>query len=245
MRPSPQFSLVYDPPRSPAGTDEAKEEEKKRPRSLHLAWDADTPDLGNEETFPWLPRLPRRKGAPPRDVGGTDDAEIAELVDRIEARFGPWRVERLVPCESHVPERAQQAVPVAAAGPAPSPPPIASGAGWPAGLIRPVRLLAPPEPVDVTAPVPDDPPVQFVWRRRRHVVRRADGPERVAAEWWRDAGGDDPVAAGAADVRDYYRVEDEEGRRFWLFRAGLYGDDALSGQRQRGRVRWYLHGLFP
>jgi protein ImuB len=93
--------------------------------------------------------------------------------------------------------------------------------------------------------VPDDPPVQFVWRRRRHVVRRADGPERVAAEWWRDGNGDDPATAGAAAaaVRDYYRVEDEEGRRFWLFRAGLYGDDALPGQRQR--VRWYLHGLFP
>jgi protein ImuB len=246
---SPQISLVREPPgRLPAGMEDAGEE-KTRP-GLRLAWDADIPDLGNEEIFPWLPRLPRRKGggAPPRN-GGTDDAEIAELVDRIEARFGPWRVARLVPCESHVPERAQQAVPVAATGPAPSPPPIASGARWPAGLVRPVRLLAPPEPIDVTAPVPDDPPAQFVWRRRRHIVRRADGPERVAAEWWRDGGGgDDPMAAGssaatAAAVRDYYRVEDEEGRRFWLFRAGLYGDAAVPGQRKR--VRWYLHGLFP
>ena len=83
--------------------------------------------------------------------------------------------------------------------------------------------------------IPDDPPFRFIWRRRSHAVARADGPERIAEEWWTDDG---PLTAGfaAADaLRDYYRVEDEEGRRFWLFRVGLPGDPP---------TRWFVHGLF-
>jgi protein ImuB len=100
---------------------------------------------------------------------------------------------------------------------------------------RPVRLFRPPEPVEAQWVLPDDPPFLFTWRRRQHRVMHADGPERIAEEWWIEG---DPVNAriGAADaIRDYYRVEDVEGRRFWLFRAGLPGDPP---------PRWFLHGIF-
>ena len=87
------------------------------------------------------------------------------------------------------------------------------------------------EPVEAFWLLPDDPPFRFMWRRRRHRVMRADGPERIADEWWR------PEVAGEVDaIRDYYRVEDEEGRRFWLFRSGLYGGDR--------EPRWFVHGVF-
>ena len=83
--------------------------------------------------------------------------------------------------------------------------------------------------------MPDDPPFHFAWRRRRYRVRRADGPERIAEEWWIENG------SGAVDaVRDYYRVEDEAGRRFWLFRAGLPGFGGNMGPPPR----WFLHGVF-
>ena len=103
-----------------------------------------------------------------------------------------------------------------------------------------VRLFQPPEPVEAQWVLPDDPPFRFTWRRRQHRVMHADGPERIAEEWWIEGG---PVNArpvnariGAADaIRDYYRVEDIEGRRFWLFRAGLPGDPP---------PRWFLHGIF-
>jgi protein ImuB len=96
---------------------------------------------------------------------------------------------------------------------------------------RPIRLFDPPESVEAFWLLPDDPPFRFMWRRRRHRVMRADGPERIADEWWR------PEAAGEVDaIRDYYRVEDEEGRRFWLFRAGLHGGDR--------KPCWFLHGIF-
>ncbi len=96
---------------------------------------------------------------------------------------------------------------------------------------RPIRLFAPPEPVEAFWLLPDDPPFRFTWRRLPHQVTRADGPERVAEEWWRAEG------SPARDaIRDYYRVEDEDGRRFWLFRAGLAGHDDPP--------RWFIHGLF-
>ena len=96
---------------------------------------------------------------------------------------------------------------------------------------RPIRLFEPPEPVEAWWVVPDDPPFRFVWRRRDHVVACADGAERIAEEWWVEG-----ASGGAGAIRDYYRVEDEEGRRFWLFRAGLA--DATRPPR------WFLHGVF-
>jgi protein ImuB len=91
----------------------------------------------------------------------------------------------------------------------------------------PLRLFARPEPVEAVAEVPDGPPVTFRWRRALYRVARAEGPERIAPEWWRED----------AFTRDYFRVEDSAGHRFWLFREGLYG-------RELTAPRWYLHGVF-
>ena len=153
-----------------------------------------------------------------RDIG--DAAVLAALVDRLANRLGLPSVGRLEPCQSHVPERAQRFAP-------PFAPPRAA---WRLDPPRPIRLLPRPEPVEAVAPVPDDPPILFHWRRLQHRVRRADGPERLCGEWWR--GGKE-----AAELRDYYRVEDEDGRRFWLYRAGLF-------LPQKAPPRWFLHGIF-
>jgi protein ImuB len=91
-------------------------------------------------------------------------------------------------------------------------------------------LLATPEPIETVALLPDHPPVSFAWRGVRRRVRRADEPERVFGEWWKR----DEVAA----VRDYFRVEDDAGERYWIFRSGD-GEDAATGSR-----RWFLHGVF-
>ena len=149
-------------------------------------------------------------------------ADLAPLIDVIGNRLGAGRVYRAACAESDLPERMVTRV-------APLSPPCR--AGWPEGLLYPSRLLAPPEPVEVMALLPDHPPAQFVWRRDRHLVRRADGPQRIFGEWWRDD-------AETWAVRDYFQVEDEAGRRFWLFRAGDAVDPAT------GNLRWYLHGLF-
>lgn len=100
---------------------------------------------------------------------------------------------------------------------------------------RPVRLFAPPEPIEAFWVLPDDPPFRFTWRRQVHRVAQADGAERIAEEWWRPDGQLVDAAGNPDAIRDYYRVEDETGRRFWLFRAGLPGDPP---------PRWFVHGLF-
>ena len=99
---------------------------------------------------------------------------------------------------------------------------------------RPVRLFRPPEPVEAQWVLPDDPPFRFTWRRRQHRVLHADGPERIAEEWWTADNAADPRDSGN-HIRDYYRIEDEEGRRFWLYRAGLPGNPP---------PRWFVHGIF-
>ena len=147
-----------------------------------------------------------------------DDA--AMLIDRLANRLGARSVGRLLPYDAHLPERAQRFVFAFVPG---------GGTAWPAEKPRPVRLLPQPEPIEAIAPVPDDPPLMFRWRRRLYRVARAEGPERIMGEWWRGA-------RETQLLRDYYRVEDEDGRRYWLFRAGLYRPDARS--------RWFLHGLY-
>ena len=104
---------------------------------------------------------------------------------------------------------------------------------------RPVCLFLRPEPVEVMAPLPDDPPVLFRWRHRVRRVAMADGPERIAPEWWLT----DAPEGGAQTAlsRDYYWVEDGEGRRFWLFREGLYPPRAAADAPP---PRWYVHGIF-
>lgn len=142
------------------------------------------------------------------DAGGD---ELAALVDRLAVRLGAGSVGRQVPRESHLPERAVDCRPAL---------PLPRAAGWRPTPPRPLRLLARPEPVEALALLPDHPPAQFRWRRRLHRIARAEGPERLSPEWWRGE---------SMDERDYFRVEDEDGRRFWLYRhAG----------------RWFLQGLF-
>lgn len=150
---------------------------------------------------------------------GPGEADIAALVDRLAPIA---RVFRAAPVESRVPERAVRRA---------SPLWNDHTAAWPAGLPRPARLLAPPQPVEAISALPDRPPAAFTWGRVRRRIRRADGPERIAGEWWlRDS--------EARAVRDYWRVEDEAGRRYWLFRRGD-GEDPVTGD-----LRWFLHGLF-
>ena len=151
---------------------------------------------------------------------------LAPLIDRLTNRLGEDRVWRAVAVESHVPELA-----VGRARPLGAPP--SSARPWDPEAPRPVRLFRRPEPLEgVIALTPDDPPNQFRWRGRTHRVRRAEGPERIGEEWWKSPIED--VRVG--HVRDYYRVEDQDGARFWLFRAGLL-DPANPPQ-------WWLHGLF-
>lgn len=150
------------------------------------------------------------------------DPDIAALVDRLVNRLGADRVYRVEPTESDVPERSVRRMP-----PLSRP----TAAKWPAGLPRPSRLLTTPQAVDVIAEMPDRPPRMFIWRRARHRIRRADGPERIGGEWWlRDS---ERMAS-----RDYWQVEDETGQRFWLYRSGD-GSDASTGD-----LRWFLHGFF-
>jgi protein ImuB len=167
-------------------------------------------------------------------AGESDGAEtqriVTELIDRLSARLGPGRIRRFVPQDSHMPEQAQLALP-AIECPAPAPWPAAPPGEPPA---RPLFLFDPPQPVQVIAEVPDGPPHRFRWRRRLHEVRLYEGPERIAAEWWRSSGGEHAGRGGL--TRDYYRVEDVRGRRFWIFRHGLYAE--------KPDPRWYLHGLF-
>jgi len=154
-----------------------------------------------------------------------EGAAMDELADRLTTRLGRGRVRRLRPADTHIPEQAQLELPAIDApvplpwqAPEPGEPPT-----------RPFHLFDPPQPIEVIAEVPDGPPHHFRWRRATHAIRRYEGPERIAAEWWRrrDNGG---------LTRDYYRVEDAQGRRFWLFRHGLYDE--------KPDPRWYIHGVF-
>ncbi len=182
---------------------------------------------------------------PPEQIGfagaGADAQTLglAPLLDRLGNRLGLEALTRIETRESHIPERAAVAVAVDKSLPAPAPLPlpcftpsrrgVSERVGVRVEKARPIRLFEPPEPIEAFWLLPDDPPFRFTWRRQAHRVSRADGPERIAEEWWR------PGASGG-DIRDYYRVEDKDGRRFWLFRAGLAGGDRPPC--------WYLHGVF-
>jgi protein ImuB len=157
---------------------------------------------------------------------GDDDA-VAALVDRLVTRFGRGRVLRFIAQDTHDPRHEARSVPVTSGV-------AALAVAWPAleanaPPARPLHLFEPPQPVETLAEVPDGPPLRFRWRRVLHEIARAEGPERIAPEWWQD--GPHPP------IRDYYRVEDAQGRRFWLFRAGLYEQGSEP-------PRWFLHGVF-
>jgi len=166
---------------------------------------------------------------------------LARLIDRLQQRLGVGAVGQLIAQQSHIPERAVRhvkgfALPKASRN-SPARPrhdtvrspeqPLPWAPDMPAGE-RPFLLLPRPEAADVVALVPEGPPRQFRWRGVRHQVAYSGGPERIAAEWWRRTG---------EASRDYYVVEDTTGRRFWLFRAGLY-------DRETDPPQWFVHGVF-
>lgn len=156
-------------------------------------------------------------------AGGDDD--IAPVLDRLKNRLGAEKVVQAVPQESHIPERAA----VMRQAPARYTEPART-----IDRVRPISLLATPEPIDAMALMPDHPPRVFTWRRVLHRVARAEGPERIEPEWWRA----DRIAPTHRRPRDYYRVEDDAGRRYWIFREGLYDGDSAK------LPCWYMHGLF-
>lgn len=163
-------------------------------------------------------------------VADEEKRGLADLVDRLVARFGRDHVQRFVARATHDPGEAGGVVPyLSPASSAPWPPPEP---GHPP--LRPLTLFERPQLIEALAEVPDSPPRRFRWRRQLHEVALAEGPERIAPEWWHSpiAGGDQPPA-----IRDYYRVEDARGQRFWIFREGLYDNSTTH-------PRWFLHGLF-
>jgi len=152
--------------------------------------------------------------------------DLTSLVDALANRFGQNRLYRAAPRATAIPERAVGLTKALA---------NTTGAAWDDDLPRPCRMLSPPEPIDVTAMLPDHPPAMFIWRRKRFRVIRADGPERMHGEWWRDAGHE---AERPQTVRDYYQVETVTGGRYWVFRLGD-GENPATGP-----MRWFIHGAF-
>jgi protein ImuB len=155
------------------------------------------------------------------DACGADRTErCAALIDTLRQRLGPQSVRRFTAVASHLPERAEVL-----------PPSDGEASAWPEPeqKTRPLLLLPHAEPTEVIALIPDGPPRRFCWRGVTYEVAGAQGPERIGAEWWRHR--------TPKPTRDYYLVEDAEGRRFWLYREGLYG-------RETEAARWFVHGLF-
>jgi len=151
------------------------------------------------------------------DEAGLNDERLSELVDNLTNKLGANVVHRFVPDEHYWPERSFR--------------PSTSlqeklVTPWRNDLLRPLQLLPKPEPIEVTAPIPDYPPMLFRYGGKLHKIIKADGPERIEQEWWLQQG----------QHRDYYRVEDELGNRYWLFRLGHYDDKTF---------KWFLHGYFP
>ena len=167
----------------------------------------------------WAENLASAQDSLVEEPSGT--REVARLVDRLSVKLGPDKVRRPQPHESHLPERASGWRPALekpeTAGTAPAP-------------IRPQRMLDRPEAIAVVYATPEGVPRRFVWRRAVHDIARFEGPERIAPEWWRER--------STARLRDYYRVEDEAGRRYWIYREGVIGDG------RGGLPEWYMHGLF-
>ena len=147
---------------------------------------------------------------------GMNDRHLGELLDRIGGKVGAEHIHRYVPDQHYWPERSYKLAVTLDEK---------LQTGWKVEQPRPLQLLRKPQPIEVTAPVPDYPPMLFRYKGKLHKVAKADGPERIESEWWIQEG----------QHRDYYYVEDEEGHRYWLFRLGHY-DDA--------RFQWFVHGFF-
>ncbi|MBX7495942.1 DNA polymerase Y family protein [Qipengyuania sp. 6B39] len=146
---------------------------------------------------------------------------LATCIDRLSARLGARAISRPVPFASHIPERAQRWHPPLEPEP--------SSQGLLEFHARPLKMLDKPEHIAVLYATPDGYPQRFRWRGGVHEVVRVEGPERIAPEWWRER--------GSARLRDYYRIEDGEGRRYWIYRQGILGDG------RGGAPDWFLQGL--
>lgn len=169
---------------------------------------------------PWCEPLPLSQ-ADLEQAAEAHGTSLAACIDRLSARLGPGAVRRPLPVASHVPERAQRWAPPLE--------PERAMQGQLAFHARPLKLLDWPEPIAVLYASPDGLPRRFRWRGQVHEIARAEGPERIAPEWWRER--------SSARLRDYYRIEDGQGRRYWIYRNGLAGDG-------RGGVpEWFLQGL--
>ncbi len=216
---------------------------------LDLGFGADALMLCALKVEPLVARQAPLPSGSPEDAAGAScpdmTEDLAALIDRLRAKLGEGAVRRPKPQESHLPERGELWL---RAGPqAPTSPPVPG----PAPRIAPTRprpllLFDPPEPVRAIAELPDAAPASFIWRRCAHRVVKAEGPERLSPEWWRPALPHHPDR-----TRDYYAVEDEAGRRFWLFREGLYGRADALGDKEHDASHdtslaptWRMHGVF-
>lgn len=170
-------------------------------------------------TAEWTEALDAAQDSLVEEPSGT--RELARLVDRLTVKLGPRAVCRPQLFESHLPERASGWVAAVR---------FAALRSEKAKIDRPERLLDRAEAIDVIYATPEGMPRRFVWRRAVHDIARVEGPERIAPEWWRQP--------SSARLRDYYRVEDAEGRRYWIYREGLIGDG------RGGLPAWFIHGLF-
>lgn len=150
------------------------------------------------------------------NTGAGHQAGIANLLDRLAGRLGMGAIHRYVPDEHYWPERSFRLAASLEEKPT---------TDWRLDRPRPVCLLAKPEAIEVTAPIPDYPPMLFIYKRKIHKVIKADGPERIEREWWLEDG----------LHRDYYAVEDEQGARYWIFRLGHYDGH---------KPEWFIHGFF-
>ncbi len=148
---------------------------------------------------------------------GWEDAGLLELMDRLSNKMGSQAIHRYLPAEHHWPERSyQQAATLSEK----------KMIAWKDDQPRPIQILSKPQPIEVSAPIPDYPPMLFRYKGKLHIIKKADGPERIEREWWLDDG----------PHRDYYIVEDERGQRYWLFRSGHYSIEKKD--------QWFLHGFF-
>ena len=204
------------------GTSRATREASHLLRLLKLRIERIDPGLGLEQFRMVAPHTERLDASALGAVlaGDGPQRDPARLVDLVAGRVGPGGVYRIAAVQSHVPERAAVRAD-----------PHAPAAEWPAWR-RPIRLIARPEPLfAVIALLPDQPPRRFEWRGRVHRIVAGDGPERIHGEWWRRE-------AEMWGVRDYFRVEDDEGGRYWVFRRGN------GVEAETGNLSWWLHGVF-
>jgi protein ImuB len=179
------------------------------------------PDLGIELFTLEAPKVedvePEQEALWSPEGCGLDDMGLAELLDKLSNKIGANNIHRYLPQEHYWPERSVK--PTSSLKEKPQ-------TVWRTNRPRPSLLLPKPERVEVTALIPDYPPMLFVYKNKVHKIKKADGPERIEREWWLDEG----------EHRDYYQVEDENGQRYWLFRSGHYSGDQSK--------QWFIHGFF-